>query len=254
MAIAASNLTSGNATTALQTSATTASVSPASNNLELLTVVNETLISVDPNEPTITGNGLTWVKVGTTVFDNGGVDRKRITVFRAMGSSPSSGAITIDFAGQVQAWIQWALDEFSGIDTSGTNGSGAIVQSAVNQDTGAVSSLTVTLGAFSSASNATYGAFAASGYAFTEGSGFTRLYRYPDSTGSDDLSSITEWKSTNDTSVDASIGGDTSEMGGIAAEIKIARLIKTIDGLAIASVKTDDGLAIASVKTVDDLA
>lgn len=199
--------------------ATTASVSPTANRLLLLTVSSRTGITADPNEPTVTGNGLTWVPVNGVVYDNTSSSRRRITVFRALGASPSTGTISIDFGGQAQTHVLWSLDEFSGVDTSGTNGSGAVVQSATNFDpNNTLSTLTVTLGAFSSTNNATFGAFSIfdGTAAFTVGSGFTSLGDIGTGTS---LHILSEYKSTNDTSVDASWAG-TSEVGGVAIEIK----------------------------------
>lgn len=107
------------------------------------------------------------------------------------------------------------LDEFSNVDTTGTNGSSAVVQSAnnfVNTDV----ALTVTLSAFSNSNNATYGGFANwGGDPLNTGSGFTQVSK---DTSVDTV--LTEFKNTNDTTVDADGGGANQEIGGIAVEIK----------------------------------
>lgn len=219
MAISITNLTQGLDTDGNST-ATTASITPSSNNLILLTVISRTAISTDPNQPTATGNSLTYVVEKTTVYDTTSSSRRRITTFRALGSAPTAGTIAIDFGGQNQTDVLWFIDQVSGIDTSGANGAGAIVQSVANQVTTiTTNSLTVTLAAFGSTANATYGAFADSGFTWTEGSGFTRLARYPNSDALDNLSGMTEWKTTNDTSVDGTTTNN-SELGGIALELK----------------------------------
>lgn len=202
--------------------AATASVSPTGNRLELLTVTSRTGISTEPNEPTITGNGLTWVKVDGVYWDTTSGSRKKTTVFRAMGASPSAGTIAIDFGGQAQTDVIWSLVEFDGVDTSGTNGSGAIVQTATNSDGSAtVSTITATLAAFSSVNNATFGAFGYSSASnnMTVGSGFTESS--DDWTTGNQTENFTEYKLSNDTTVDAS-GGANGEIGAIAIEIKAA--------------------------------
>ena len=228
MAVAISNLTTGSDTDGNST-ATTASVSPAGDNLLLLTVASRTGISTNPNQPTVTGNGLTWVAEKTTVYDDSSSSRRRITVFRAMGASPSTGAITIDFGGQNQTTAIWSLDQLSGTDTTGTNGSGAIVQSVANQDTtGTGASLTVTLAAFGSANNATFGGFGNGNgtNTSTAGTGFTKS---GDVTDSADIRLTTEFVASNDTSVDMSWSG-ASEVGGVGIEIKafVATVVSTI--------------------------
>ena len=146
----------GSATDA--TSYATASVTPAANALILASFATRTGITADPNTPTLTGCGLTWEVVQSVVYDNTSSSRRRLTTFRAMGSSPSTGALTFDCGGQTQTGAVWSIDQFTNVDTSGTNGSGAVVQSAQsaildNSGTPATS-LTVTLGAFSSPNNA----------------------------------------------------------------------------------------------------
>ncbi len=220
--VTAVNLTSGN-TGASTSSVTTASVSPSANKLQLLAVNSRNFTGSAPPAPTVTGCGLTWVQVTNIQYDTGPTSLKRVTLFRAMGASPTTGTLTIDFAGDSQTDVVWSLDEFTGMDTSGTNGSGAIVQSVTAKDeTGSATSITATLAAFASASNATYGAFAhvgpTNGVTASAGSGFTALASPVDAT----IGLIAEFKTTNDTSVDGSLSGSSFELGMIAVEIAAA--------------------------------
>jgi len=121
--ITASALTSSSST-ADGTSFATASVSPGANRLILAAVA--TAAGSTPNAPTASGNGLTWVEVATVNYV---VGNRRLTVFRAMGSSPSAGAVTFSFAGQTQTSAAWIILQLTNTNTGGTNGSGAVVQS-----------------------------------------------------------------------------------------------------------------------------
>lgn len=233
MAIAITNLTKGGATGSI-TSQATASISPSPNNLVLLSVTSRTNASVEPNAPTATGNGLTWVQVNTIYFDTTSTSRKKLTLFRAMGSSPSAEAITIDFAGQTQTDVIWVVDQVSGINLSGTNGSGSIVQSATNNVAGTFSTgtFTVTLGSFSVANNGTYGVFTCDNIlngTASAGTGFTQIVNdqtFP--SGGNLQTYFTEWKATNDTTVDVSLPGDgATSVGGIAVEIVSSRNLVT---------------------------
>lgn len=220
MAVTCANLTAGESLSGA-TSYNTASISPPANSLVILTVMSRTGISTEPNQPTVTGNGLTWVVIGSSVYyDTTSSSRKKFTSFRAMGASPSSGAATIDFAGQSQTEAVWIVDQFSNMDTSGTNGSGAVVQSATNkEDAGDGGLLTVTLGAFSSTNNATYGIFTGdSGNANTVGSGFAQV----GNVGTNNITT-SEFRNDNDTSVDCTLGAAAGACtAGIAIEIKAA--------------------------------
>jgi hypothetical protein len=180
------------------TSFTTASVTPSANALLLLTV--SASVTGGSAAPTITGNGLTWVQVVTRQTSYGDSwDSRRITIFRAMGASPTTGTITIDFSGITQSRCLWSLSEFTGADTSGTDGSGAIVQSGGNDQSGGTS-LTVTLSAFSSANNMAYGAIHHWwNEATTLGTGFSEIYDTTTSSGTTGFQ--TQYK-LNDETVD----------------------------------------------------
>lgn len=212
--VTATHLTSsGNDTDA--SSYTTASITPSANKLILVAVENTK--DTTPDIPTLSGNGLTWVQVNTT---NGQV--VRITLFRSMGASPSAGTITIDFAGVTQTGAMWSIAEFDGVDTTGTNGSGAIVQSVtggVNPDTYGWS---ITLGAFGNANNAAYGAFTSTNATMTAGTGFTLLGNASNAAPQSKLA--TEWQATQNTTVAIGYSNppNTGVVRGIAVEIKQA--------------------------------
>lgn len=225
MAVSGSNVTHGTSFNAGGiTSATTASITPSANNLILITITSRNGASTDPNHATVSGCSLTWVEVNSVAYDTGGTSRRRLTVLRALGT-PTTGSLTIDFAGQSQTSIDWVVDQFSGVDTTGTNGSGAVVQTASNADvTATAHALTVTLAAFSSVNNATWGGFATGGVASNTtrvGAGFTSLGTDRDSNGDEAI--LTEFNSANDTTVDFDLSDAfNTELGGIAVEIKAA--------------------------------
>jgi hypothetical protein len=215
MAVAATNLTtsrSGGDATLYNT----ASITPGANRLILLAIGQLASSAGDAVQPTVTGCGLTWELVAS----RGVVGQRKVYLFRSMGAAPTTGQITIDYgAGNSQLGCDWSVVEFTGMDTSGVNGSGAIVQAAsaaVNPGTGA----TATLAAFSSADNATFSMAAHSiQEATTPGSGFTQIATV---SGSSPASSLTTaFRPDNDTTADYS--WTTSTSGGvIAAEIKAA--------------------------------
>lgn len=214
MAIAATTvLTAGSNVDA--PSYATASVSLVSTDLILLWVYS--IASSAPNVPTVTGAGLSWVQIDSQL-DSGSL--RRITLFRAMGTAVT-GTCAIDFALQTQTGCAWSFVEYSGIDTSGTDGSGAIVQSAKGASAGNATSLTVTLAAFSNANNATVGGFGiplnTAGLPAV-GSGFTATGQVNQSTPN--LSLGSEFNSGNDATVDMNSSASSVPWVGIAVEIK----------------------------------
>ena len=227
--ISITNLTSGTDNSGF-TSVATASVTPSTNYLVLLSVHSRTGITEDPNQPTATGCDLTWEVVNSIVYDTTSSSRRRLTLFRAMGI-PSAGVVTIDFGGQSQTEAAWSIEQVSGVDTSGTNGSGAVVQSATNKDETLTSdTLTVTLDAFESPNNGTFGCFgdADNTHTVTPGSGFTELVEVATAASIFE----TQWRSDNSISVDWTSSG-TIQGGGIGIEIKAsgsASQVQTIIG------------------------
>lgn len=90
------------------------------------------LVSIAMRDETVThsvsGNGLTFVQVADVDNVQG---QNGIALYRAMGASPSTGQITVTLMGNSSPAIARA-HRFSGVDTSGTNGSGAVEASVTN--------------------------------------------------------------------------------------------------------------------------
>ena len=231
MAITRAALTNGTSD-ADTTSYNTASISPGGDKLLLCAVAQSAYDSGNNDQPTLSGNGLTWVAIGSIVGAGGWSTYSRITLFRAMGASPSSGAVTISFTNQ-QDSVLWDIQEFDGVDTSGTNGSGAIVQNATNSGTAA--SLTVTLSAFGDSANATYGCFErvrdGTVQGQSPGTGFTELTDISlNFYTTYNMMLHVEWRNDNDTTVDSSTSSAWESTTGIAVEIKAGAT--TITGTA----------------------
>jgi hypothetical protein len=150
-----------------QNSYTTASVTPTANALQLLWVVQTATTVSGPTS--ITGNGLTWVEVNRKAAGTSAL----IVLYRAMGSAPSPGTIAIAFgAGDATTGCHWSLVEYRNVDTSGTNGSGAIVQNTANSAS-ANTTCTIALSAFEHSNNVhAYGVSHAASEATTPATGF----------------------------------------------------------------------------------
>lgn len=199
---------------------------PAANKLYLATVVSR--FSSSPNLPTLSGTtGLTWVQVATRLD---ATNFRRITVFRAMKSSGlSAGTTTADFAGQAQTRVLLSIEEFDGVDTSGTDGSGAIVQSPQNGNTGGATSASITMAAFADATNnAAFAAFThANAEVTTNEAGWTEL---SDQIGSNSTCLETEWRLGQDLTATVSWSGGSAAWIGIAVEVAhLAAVDQTIN-------------------------
>lgn len=103
-------------------SVTLTSWTPGANELILLAVAQrDETISIS-----VSGNGLTWVEILNV---NNAQAQCGISLWRTMGASPSTGSITVTVTGNLKPVVCVAT-RFSGVDTSGTNGSGAVEVSA----------------------------------------------------------------------------------------------------------------------------
>jgi len=195
---------------------TTASIAPLANRLVICMVMAadqgfNDVIHVD----SVTGAGMTWVEMVDLNFDTIASERRCLAIYRALDPSPAGGALTITLD-KVGTAARWIIVEFGNIDTSGTNGSGAIVQNATNRADAGLS-ITATLASFASSSNATIGCFGSGSVntTLTEGSGFAKI-------GEVDLGSIKAmmtFRNDNDTTVDMSQAVD-GDMAVVAFEIR----------------------------------
>jgi hypothetical protein len=132
VAITASLLTEGGSTVD-GSSYVTASVTPTANRLVLLFlgIGDAAAGGADEAPSSVTGNGLTWVQIA---FDQRSTSSQAHAVFRALGASPTAGAITVNFTNPQDA-LTWHVIEVAGIDTSGTNGSGAVAEVVTSEGT-----------------------------------------------------------------------------------------------------------------------
>ena len=245
MAIVGTHIESGGSGTN-GTSYATGSQTPTASELQLLAVTAQA--GAGSPEPTVSGCGLTWVAIRSVAYnDVGGDDKSRLTLFRALGT-PSTGVLTIDFGAASQAQCGWSWSEHAGIDTGGTNGSGAVVQSADNH-VESNTTVTVTLAAFDSANNGTYGCFGQRDgtAAWTQGTGFTELGEWAggDTPG---MSAQSEWRNDNDTGVDAT-SDQTADLAGIAVEIKVSGGAAKAPTAPTAASATADGDSITATFT-----
>lgn len=153
------------------TSATSTSWTPGSNELLLCLIAMRSTSAPGTNVSSVTGNGLTWVKV-LDADDTQNVIN--LTVWRAMGASPSAGGVTVNWALNPVS-CNFQIIRFSGVDTTGTNGSGAI--GATNSaNTGATDTTPATTSVTTTRANSRVIGFACGrGQTYTVGSGFTSI-------------------------------------------------------------------------------
>jgi hypothetical protein len=210
-------LTSGNSRVNAKV-CTTASIAPAANGLVTVAVLGHNGTAASP-KPTISGGGMaSWTQVATVAFDGVATPHKRLTVFRALSSSPGSGPLRITFTA-TQSNCEWIVSQWKGIETSGTNGGNAIAQAASARGDN-VTGLVVTLGAFAAPGNVAYGVVGVrrSTAGITPGAGFTEIAERP--SGETPPSDLQAERSAGDRTIDAR--WSRANGGALGLEIKAA--------------------------------
>ena len=196
---------------------TTGSYTPTANEPVFAWVVN-TKASPVSTPTSLSGNGLTWNLIA-------GVENAATTIrgglYWAMGASPSTGALSVNFSGNQTGCIIHVF-ELTGADPSGT-----IVQSNPNNASGAAS-LTLTLSAFGSASNATvacFGGLRQAAINHDSGAGMSEIYDNGYATPATEGES--QWKNGAATSITGTWSAGTADILGVACEVKLATAVTT---------------------------
>src|SRR5262249_15331662 len=89
------------------------------------------------------GNNLTWIEVATVLTQNTSFNHIRCTLFKAQGSSPTTGTSTINFGGQTQTRAKIGWLEFTGTEVN--TDCGVVVTNTVTGDNGNATSPSLTL-------------------------------------------------------------------------------------------------------------
>jgi hypothetical protein len=186
---------------------TTSSVTLKAGRLYLIAVENSHGSSASAVSA-ITG-GPTWTSRSTTQYNT---NLNRISIWSGVPTVDYTGTLSIAFGGVTQTGAIYSIDEFSGVDTSSSDG---VVQQAVG--TGNSGTSLATLAAFGSANNATYAAHGhAAASASAPGSGFTEKSDVTAATPAQAL--CTDWRVDNDTTADATF--TSAQWGACAVELK----------------------------------
>ena len=157
----------------------TSAFAPGTNALITVAVLEYTSLGTPPI-PTLSGGGMaSWNVVATVTFDGTTTPLRRLTIFRALSAQPGNGPLTIT-SSMTLANVQWIVSQWDGVDESGVNGAGAVVQTG-SASGSAVNGLTVALAGLANPNNVAYGAFGVvkNTAVVTPGAGFTEITEVP---------------------------------------------------------------------------
>jgi len=137
--------------------ATTASYAWQNNKLYTMVTAIDAGASVTGTVTSMTGGGLTWVQVTTLPFSS---TTRRLDIWRALvASGATTDVITIGLS-KTHSRLRWAGAEWSGMDTTGTNGSGAIANNYALLSTAASTAINTIYPNAVTAGSALFGTFA----------------------------------------------------------------------------------------------
>jgi hypothetical protein len=207
-------------------SVATASVSPTANRLVVAVFFGGAVTPANATDPSgVSGAGLTFVKWvsqnNTTTFG------LNTSIWYAMSAAPSSGAVTVTYP-NTQDLFLWSLFELDVIDTSGSNGAGAVnSNTATGQDiTGSLTSVTATLAAFADTNNgavcATISAKATSAATCSPDSGWSEIHEVSLISAGIGFALETQWRASNDTTALGTWSAG-SAIQTVAAEVVAAK-------------------------------
>lgn len=210
MSVTMSNNFTETSTTVASSWTTTGTFMPVDADVHYAAVMNYRVAGGPTSNPTMSGAGLTWDQIITQAFGN----QRRLSLFRAYGTG-SAAALTIDCAGVNHDIYHLIIDDAAGMDTSGTHGSGSVVQSV--STTGGSEPATVTLAAFGDAiNNATY--FIAFWETNQTNSAYSDTQLADQTAGGVRTSS--EWKAGQNTTPSITNNGAGAAWIGIGIEVK----------------------------------
>jgi hypothetical protein len=176
-----------------------------------------------PQVNSVTGATLAFTEVGTAGGQCFSTCTRRLQLYRAMPTSTVTETVTISFSSGTSTAMNASIIEFTGMDTSGTNGAGAVVQS-VQTDGGVATSVTVTLAAFGNSANRPYMFNGHRGTAEVTNPKSSPVYvELNDGTTSAPAgSNETEWYDAGTDTTPSASWASSFACAGIAAEIKDA--------------------------------
>ena len=192
----------------------------SNNKLYLLFLSTSHATLTAPVASAISGAGLTFTNVAQAFYSGIGV--RSVEAWRCLPTSgATTGVVTATLTGGTATNGHGFIIEIDGMDTSGSNGSGAIVQSPTAVSASNGTSGSVTLSAFGSSDNRPFSFFAhRANEVTTFETNWTELGDV--NSNSPSAGSECQWRSdTTDTTATAT-WGTSSAWGAIAIEIKQA--------------------------------
>jgi hypothetical protein len=206
-----------NTSSANATEYTTTSFTTTANALVLAYVV--TSDTVLPDAHALTSLHGTWVEIARTNFNTTGTPLNRVSLWRTMSGSGGSSTLTNKFAGAATG-CAFNVVQFTGVDTSGSQGSGAIAQ-VVMGAADATANPAITLAALTGSANAVFAGFSSdvNPFAGTAEASWTEQFDSGYNTPATSIYGVYRLATTDNTVV---VTAGSADWGGIACEIKIA--------------------------------
>lgn len=196
------------------TSYSNTSWTPPTSGLIVCDVIAKRAAALDT--PTVSGNGITWVQIGSTL--NCGGNNHGLSRFAANAAGSTTGATTIDFGSNTQIHCSASFYHVTGVDLSG-GVAAAFVSPGIETATGIGTTGTVTRSAAASSENRPIAAFFhAANEGKTPRTNWTELDDLPGTSGVRNLQ--TQYRSDAFETTASATWTTSENWGGIASELK----------------------------------
>jgi hypothetical protein len=175
---------------------------------------------VDP-ATALTQTGQTWELIASV---EDAADTTNITAFRTLGAGAAAAEITVSGYPDNQTNLHFACYSFAGVDTSGTEGSGAVIQTKTAGSATVGTSFTVTLDSGRTANSALIlAAVASAAQTWTGEMDYTLGTEVTTVTAV--MESLTQWVIGGTDTTPTLTGDDNASWSAFAVEVKMAAVI-----------------------------
>lgn len=167
-------------------------------------------------------NPLTFVKMGDVTSNTVATPLQRTVSCRALkGTASNAGTVTLTLSGTVSRACL-IISEFDGVNTGGTDGSGAVLQSTLSNSGDAAATLTLTFAAFSATDNRpwAYGSGDVASMTWTPDANYVEIGETAG--GTEVLTTEAQWDDNGQDTGCTFDGSSNADMGLVGVEIVAA--------------------------------
>lgn len=204
------------------TNFTTTSMSGVTPGRLLVSIWGYAITASPPDTGVLTGGGVTWVDLGSVLYNSIASPTYRLHAFAALSDGWSDGSLTLTCTNTHIGWM-YSTEELDGVDLTG-GVAGALAQAIATNRSNGATALTITLGSAPAAASyvlAAFGALMTGAATFSVSDGEATIIRNPTAITTPYMRHIVTAKTGGGAACSVSeTGAGANAMGGLALEFK----------------------------------